>query len=114
MGVGGGREEQEGVVREGSMKGMALSKHGGHLVKRKWLPGRHISLNTSNRMEIEKAYQRKPHIWASLAGAEVSMRCAGDLLKLVVLSWWGMGEGMSLVSDPHLPQRKWSILRTWR
>lgn len=102
------------MVREGSMKGMTLSKHGDYLVKRKWLPGQHISLNPSNMVEIEKAYQRKPHIWASLAGAEVLMRCAGDLLKLVVLSWWEGGEEMSLVSDPHLPQRKWSILRTRR
>lgn len=86
MGFGGGRKEQEGVVREDSVKGMTLSKfskHGNDLVKRKWLPGQHISLNTSNMVEIEKACQRKPHIWASLAGAEILMRCAG------VLSWCG-------------------------
>lgn len=60
------------------MKGMTLSKHGDHLVKRNWLPGQHISLNTSNMVETEKAYQGKPHIWASLASAEVLMRCAGE------------------------------------
>lgn len=57
MGVGGG-EEQEGVIREGSMKGMTLSKfykHGDDLVKRKWLPGQHNSLNPSNTVEIGKA-----------------------------------------------------------
>lgn len=52
------RKEREGVVREGSMKGLTLSKFSKHeddLVKRKWLPGQRISLNTNNMVEIGKA-----------------------------------------------------------
>lgn len=40
------------------MKGMTVSKfskHGDDLVKRKWLPGQHNSLNPSNMVEIGKA-----------------------------------------------------------
>lgn len=57
MGIGG-REGQEGVIGEGSIKGMTVSKfskHGDDLVKRKWLPGQHNSLNPNNMVAIGKA-----------------------------------------------------------